>query len=79
MWERLRTLKTLGTERLEVETKPILWPDIVESFAVRILRGCGAGLNSKNKDECDVMWLQQAKSIRQKEGDIPDKTEREDE
>ena len=35
----------------------------MEPFAVQILRGCGIGLSSKNKDE----------------GDIPDKTEREDE
>ena len=47
---------------LEVETEPILWPDIVE-----------------NKDEWGVMWLQQAESISQEEGDIPDKAEREKE
>ena len=39
---------------LEVETEPILWPDIVEPFAVRILRGCGAGVSSENKDEWGV-------------------------
>ena len=59
----LGILKTPGTERLEVETKPILWPDIVEPFAVRILKGCGASLSSENKDEWGVMWLQQAESI----------------
>ena len=45
------TLKTPGTERLEVETEPILRPDIVEPFAMQILRGCEAGLSSENKDE----------------------------
>ena len=75
----LGILKTPGTERLEVETKPILWPDIVEPFAVRILRGYGAGLSSENKDEWGVIWLQQVESISQEEGDILDKTEREEE
>ena len=74
-----RTLKTLVTSRLEVKTEPILWPDIVKSFVVRILKGCGAGLRSENKDEWGVMWLQQAESISQEVGDIPDKTEREEE
>ena len=64
---------------MEVETEPILWPDIVEPFAVWILWGCGAGLSSKNKDEWGVMWLQQEKSISQEKGDIPDKAEREEE
>ena len=64
---------------MEVETEPILWPDIVEPFAVWILRGCGAGLSSKNKDEWGVMWLQQEKSISQEKGDIPDKAKREEE
>ena len=64
---------------LEVETEPILWPDIVEPFAVWILRRCGAGLSSENKDEWGVMWLQQAESISQEEGDIPDNDEREEE
>ena len=73
------TLKTPGTERLEVETEPILWLDIVEPFAIQILRGCEAGLSSENKDEWGVMWLQQAKSISQEKGDIPDKVEREEE
>ena len=52
---------------------------IVEPFAMRILRGCGAGLSSENKDEWSVMWLQQAESISQEVGDIPDKSEREEE
>ena len=39
----LGTLKTLGTKRLEVEIEPILWPNIVEPFAMRILKGCAAG------------------------------------
>ena len=64
---------------MEVETEPILRLDIVEPFAVRILKGCDAGLSSENKDEWDVMWLQQAESISQEEGDIPDKTKREEE
>ena len=64
---------------MEVEIEPILWPDIVEPFAVRILRGCGTGLSSENEDEWDVMWLQQAESISQEEGDILDKAEREEE
>ena len=51
----------------------------MEPFAVRILRGCGAGLTSENKDEWGVMWLQQEESISQEEGDIPDKAEREKE
>ena len=75
----LGILKTQGIERLEVEKKPILWPNIVELFSVQILRGCDAGSSWENKDEWDVMWLQQAKSISQEEGDIPDKTEREEE
>ena len=74
-----RTLKTLGTERLEVKMEHILWLDIVEPFAVRILRRCGACLSSENKDEWGVMWLQQAESISQEVGDIPDKVEREKE
>ena len=45
------TLKTPRTERLEVEMEPILWPDIVEPFAVQILRGCCAGLSSENTSE----------------------------
>ena len=73
------TLKTLRTERLEVETELILWPNIAELFAVRILRGCGTGLSSKNKDEWGIMWLQQAKFINQEEGDIPNKAGREKE
>ena len=75
----LGTFKTLGIETLEVETKPILWPDIVEPFDVRILRRCGAGLSLENKDEWGVMWLQQAESISQEEGDILDKAERDKE
>ena len=64
---------------MEVKTEPILWPNIVEPFAVQILKWCGAGLSSENKDEWGVMWLQQVESISQEEGDIPDKTEREEE
>ena len=64
---------------MEVKTEPILWSDIVESFAMQMLRRCGAGLSSENKDEWGVMWLQQAESISQEEGDIPDKAEREEE
>ena len=75
----LGTLKTLGTERLEVEIKPILWPNIMEPLAVQILRECGADSSWENKDEWSVMWLQQAESISQEEGDIPDETEREEE
>ena len=75
----LGTLKTLGTERLEVETEPILWPNIVEQLAVWILRGCGAGSSWENKDKWGVMWFQQAESISQEEGDIPDETKREKE
>ena len=75
----LGTSKTPRTKRLEVKTKPILWPDIVEPFAMRILRGCGASLRSENKDEWRVMWLQQAESISQEEGDILDKAKREEE
>ena len=63
---------------LEVEMEPMWWPDIVETFFVRILRECGASLNLKNKDEWGVMWLQQAKSINQEEWDILDKAEREE-
>ena len=63
----LGTLNTLGTERLEVMVEPIFWPNIVEPFVVWILRGCGA------------MWLQEAKSISQEEGDLPDKTKWEEE
>ena len=59
--------------------EPILWPDIVEPFAIRILKGCCAGLSLENKDKRRVMWLQQAKSISQEVGDIPDKVEREEE
>ena len=59
--------------------EPILWLDIVEPFVVWILRGCGVGLSSKNKDEWGVIWLQQAESISQEEGDILDKNEREEE
>ena len=51
----------------------------MEPIAVRILRECGTGLSSENKDEWGVMWLQQAESISQEEGDIPDKAEREEE
>ena len=51
----------------------------MELLAVRILRGCGAGSSWQNKDEWGVTWLQQAESISQEEGDIPDKTEREEE
>ena len=72
------TLKTPETERLEVKTEPILWHDIVELFVVWILRGCGAGLISEKKDEWGVMWLQQAESINQEIGDIPNKAEREE-
>ena len=72
-------VKIPGTERLKVETEPILWLDIVELFVVRLLRRCGAGLSSENKDEWGVMWLQQAESISQEKGDIPDKAEREEE
>ena len=72
-------IKDLGTERLEVETEPILWLDIVEPFAMRILRGCGVGLRLENKDKWGIMWLQQAESISQEEGEIPDKVEREEE
>ena len=75
----LGTLKTLGTEMLEVEIEPILWPNIVEPLAVRILKGYGASSSWTNKDEWGVMWLQQAKSISQKEGDMLDVTEREEE
>ena len=75
----LGTLKTPRTERLEVKTEPILWLDIVEPFAMRILRGYGVGLSSKNKDEWGVMWLQQAESISQEEGDMLDKAKREEE
>ena len=64
---------------MEDEIEPILWSDIVEPFAVQILRGYGTGLSSENKDEWGVMWLQQAESINQKVGDIPDKVEREEE
>ena len=64
---------------MEVETEPILWPDIVEPFTVWILRGCGAGLSLENKDKWGVMWLQQAESISQKVWDIPDKAEKEEE
>ena len=59
--------------------EPILWPDIVEPFAVRIIRGCGAGLRSENKNEWGVIWLQQVESITQEVGDIPDKAESEEE
>ena len=59
--------------------EPILWPDIMKPFAMRILRRCGAGLSSKNKDESGVMWLQQEESISQAVGDRPYKAEREDE
>ena len=64
---------------LEVKIEPILWPDIMEPFAVRILKGCGADWSSENKDEWGVMWLQQAESIGQEVGDLPDKAEREEE
>ena len=46
---------------------------------MQILKGCGAGLRSENKDKWGVMWLQQAESINQEVGDIPDKAEREEE
>ena len=46
---------------------------------MRILKRCGTGLSSENKDEWGVMWLQQTEFISQKEGDIPDKAEREEE
>ena len=59
----LGILKTLGTERLEVEIEPILWPNIMESLAVQILREYGVGLSWENKDEWGVMWLQQAEPI----------------
>ena len=39
----------------------------------------GAGLSSENKDKWDVIWLQQAESISQEKGDMPDKAEREEE
>ena len=51
----------------------------MEPFTVQILRRCVAGLSWENKEMRGVMWLQQAKSISQEEGDIPDKTEREEE
>ena len=51
----------------------------MKPFSVRILRGCGTSLGSENKDEWGVMWLQQAKSISQEEGDILDNTKREEE
>ena len=51
----------------------------MEPFAMQILRECGAGLSSENKDEWGVMWLQQAESISQEVGDIPNKAEREEE
>ena len=75
----LGTLKTLGTERLEVKIELILWPNIVESLAMRILWGCDADSSWENKDEWGVMWLQQTESISQEEGDIPDETKREEE
>ena len=53
--------------------------DIVEPFAMWILRRCGAGLSSENKDEWGVMWFQQVESISQEVEDIPDKAEREEE
>ena len=70
---------TPRAKRLEVKTEHILWPNIVEPLALQILRGCGAGLSLENKDEWGVMWLQQVESISQEEGDIPDKTKREEE
>ena len=51
----------------------------MEPLAMWILRGCGAGSSWENKDGWGVMWLQQAESISQEEGDIPDETEREEE
>ena len=51
----------------------------MELFVVRLLRRCGVGLSSENKDEWGVMWLQQAESISQEKGDILDKAEREEE
>ena len=64
---------------MEVKIEPILWQNIVEPFAVRILRGCGADSSWENKEEWGVMWLQQTKFISQEEGDIPNKTKREEE
>ena len=68
------TLKILGTKSLEVEIELILLPNIVEPFVGQILRGCGAGSSWENKDKWGVMWLQQAESISQEEGDITNKT-----
>ena len=64
---------------MEVKIEPILWPNIGEPFAVRILRGCGADSSWENKDEWDVMWLQQVEFISQEEGDISNKTKRKEE
>ena len=51
----------------------------MEPLAVQILRECGAGLSWENKDESDVMCMQQAESISQEEGNIPDEIQREEE
>ena len=69
------TWKTPGIERLEVETKPSLFPCMVEPSAIWIFLGCGAGSSLENKEEWGVMWLQQAESKSQV-WDLPGRTER---
>ena len=64
---------------MKVEIEPILWLDIVEPFAVGIIRECSASLSLENKDKWGAKWLQQAESISQDEWDIPDKVETEEE
>ena len=68
-------METLGTKRLEVETKPRLFPCIVEPSAIWIFRGCGTGSSLENKKEWGVMWLQEAESKSQV-WDLPGRTER---
>ena len=58
-----------------METKPRLFPCMVEPSAIWIFRGCGARSILENKDEWGVMWLQQVESKGQV-WDLQGRTER---